>query len=113
MASALCLAGLLGACTPAQTTGLVVRKVNAGEALVRNDDGLSPGDIVHMWRYGCSSQRVGHCGYHRTGDGVVAWVLLDSPSYAVVQFEPGNRVARGDRASKDSPMSYWHPPDGP
>jgi hypothetical protein len=102
--------GLLGACTPSETRSrLIVSNVNAEEALVRATDDLSPGNIVHMWHYACSSRRPSRCGYRQVGDGMVTVVLPGSPNYAYVQLRPGTRVAPGDRATKDDPMFYWHP----
>ncbi|MDP9035249.1 MAG: hypothetical protein M3O50_10605 [Myxococcota bacterium] len=102
--------GLFVACTPSETrSGLVVNNVNAGQALVRGTDDLTPGNVVHMWHYGCSSRRPSHCGYRQVGDGIVTTVVLGSPDYAYVQLRPGTHVAPGDRATTDAPMSYWHP----
>jgi hypothetical protein len=110
LASAL---GLVTACSPvAALPSLVVSKVNAEQALMRTTDDLSPGDIVHMWRYGCSISRPSRCDYSPVGDGIVTVVLLDSPNYAFVQFAPGNRVVPGDQASKDSPV-FERFPDTP
>jgi hypothetical protein len=106
LASAL---GLLTACTPSETvSSLVVSNVNAEKVLIRTTDDLSPGNVVHMWHYGCSSRHPSRCGYHQVGDGIVTSVLLGTPNYAFVQLRPESRVAPGDHASKDSAMFYWH-----
>jgi hypothetical protein len=100
--------GLLAACTPSETRStLVVSNVNGEEALVRTADDLSPGNIVHMWHYACSSRSSNRCGYRQVGDGIVTAVLSGSPYYAHVQLRPGTQVATGDRATKDGPMFYW------
>lgn len=109
LAPALALVASVAACAPAVTSGLVVGKVESGQAIVKNTDDFAPGDVVRMWRYGCSRQRPGRCGYYGTGSGVVTTVFLDSPNYALVQLEPGARAVPGDRARKDSLMEYWHP----
>ena len=110
LASAACL-GI--ACTPVEMpSSLVVSRVAAGEALLGSADDLSPGNVVHVWRYACSGRHPSRCGYHRVGDGVVTVVLLDSPHYALIQFVPGTSVAPGDHASKDFPVPSWSP-DGP
>jgi hypothetical protein len=110
IAAPACLLGLCAACTPAQmTSSVVVSRVNVSEALVRTSDDLSPGDVVHVWRLACGSRRPSRCRYRQVGRAVVTTVVPDSPAYALVQIEPGSRVAVGDRTVKDSPMFYWHP----
>jgi hypothetical protein len=110
--------GMLTACAPVATpSSIIVTKVDATEALVRTTDDLSPGDAVHIWRLPCRRPppAVGNlrCGYRYVGEGLVTMVVLDPSDYALVQFAPGANFAVGDRAVKDSPMSYWHPAPPP
>ncbi|MDP9150940.1 MAG: hypothetical protein M3O36_13505 [Myxococcota bacterium] len=103
-----CVLALTVACTPAETTAsVVVSRPDAAPVLVRTTDTLSPGDIVHFWRRSCRGLR--HCGYHHVAAGVVTGVILDAPAFALVELAPGDDVAVGDRAIKESPMRSWHP----
>jgi hypothetical protein len=96
-------------CTPVETAStVVVSTPSAAVVLVRTNDTLSPGDVIHIWRRSCRSVR--HCGYRQVAGGVVTAVVLEAPDYALVEVAPGDdAVAVGDRGVKDSSMFYWHP----
>jgi hypothetical protein len=102
-----CALGLAVGCTPVETAStVVVSTPSAAVVLVRTNDTLSPGDVIHIWRRSC----LRHCGYRQVAGGVVTVVVLDTPDYAFVDVAPGDdAVAVGDRAVKDSSMFYWHP----
>jgi hypothetical protein len=99
---------LAGCVRSASMTAVVVEVPSSGEVLVRTDESLSPGDVVHVWHNTCSSRTM-LCRYRLVANGVVTEVMDDTPPYARVQFLPGTAIAVGDRAVKDSPMFYWHP----
>lgn len=104
---------LTTACSPAETTSsVIVSQVDANTFLARTNDNLSPGDAVRIWRRHCvlpQGRHMGGCRYREIAEGVVTTMVLDSPVYAFVRVAPNSPVELGDRATKDSPGTYWHP----
>jgi hypothetical protein len=100
--------GLVAACTPAgMASSVITARAAGGGAVVQVADDLSPGDVVHIWHRFCV-YRDGICRYRQIGAGVVTGIAPGEPAYAFVDLPTGMRVAIGDRAVKDSPMSHWH-----
>jgi hypothetical protein len=98
------------ACTPVEALSSVVAKAGSdSELLLKTNEDLSPGDVVHLWHYSCSRGHGTHCRYDLIATGMVTTVVTDKVQYAFVQVAPGTHVSIGDRAVKPSPMSYWHP----
>jgi hypothetical protein len=108
-AVSLAVISCMTACTPVEAiSSVVVKGGSDGEPLLKTNEDLSPGDVVHLWHYSCSRQRPYRCGYYLAATGMVTTVVIDKDQYAFVQVAPGTHVAVGDRALKPSPMAYWH-----